>query len=382
MVKMNFDNLPIWDESSRYKGSIKWKDTPGNIVPFELDGITGEFEIISYNSEIREITFLYLGKTYKMKAKHFKDGHIADVVRNYSLDFKIEIGTMFEDYNRNIIILDRKKESRISKGKKRTDKLYRYKCNKCGYDCGAAIDRKTREYISDYWTEESNLLRGKSGCACCSVPAHVVVPHINSVLVTNPEVVAFFEGGKNEAEKYTFCSEDRIATVCPDCGRKRLNDISVKDLVKNHSINCPCSDKISYPEKVMYFLLEQLGVDFIFQLTYSVMSWCGEYKYDFFFEIDGAKYIIETHGLQHYEGQKRGRSLKREQENDINKKKRALANGIKTQNYIVIDCRLSQLQFIRKSIETSELNKVFNFSQIDWEKIQINACSSLVKKGL
>jgi len=91
--------------------------------------------------------------------------------------------------------------------------------------------------------------------------------------------------------------------------------------------------------------------------------------------------FVRTHGLQHYEetqGAYWG-SLEEIQSNDKDKEELAKENGI--DNYIVIDCRLSDMEFIRNSILKSDLPNLLNFKMedIDWLKCHEWACNSLVK---
>ena len=46
----------------------------------------------------------------------------------------------------------------------------------------------------------------------------------------------------------------------------------------------------------------------------------------------------------------------------------AIKNGIKSENYIVIDCRESNPKFIKDSIINSRLNEIFDLNKIDWNE--------------
>ena len=75
-----------------------------------------------------------------------------------------------------------------------------------------------------------------------------------------------------------------------------------------------------------------------------------------------------------------GGGLKNQQENDKNKYELAINNGIKPSNYIVIDCRYSDLDFIKNNIINSRFNKIFDLSNIDWLKIGQDSEKSIVKE--
>lgn len=108
-------------------------------------------------------------------------------------------------------------------------------------------------------------------------------------------------------------------------------------------------------------------------------------RYDFYFKFNNKGFIHETHGRQHYEktgeNSKFIKTLKEEQENDRIKKQLALNNGIKEENYIVIDCRKSELEFIKNNILKSRLNELFDLSKIDWLKAEEFALSNRVKEA-
>jgi hypothetical protein len=183
---------------------------------------------------------------------------------------------------------------------------------------------------------------------------------------------------------HTYSSHDEIYPTCPYCGRKKSNKMKVSNIYYKHSIGCSCSDKISYPEKVIFGVLEQLNLDFKTQLSKTTFKWCKDYKYDFYFELNNDQYIIETHGMQHYEDTSGVyiKTLKEEQENDRTKKELALYNGIKEDNYIIIDCRKSTLEWIRDNkdgILNSRLNELFDLSTINWNKVEESALSNWVK---
>lgn len=136
------------------------------------------------------------------------------------------------------------------------------------------------------------------------------------------------------------------------------------------------SDRISIPEKFMINTLKQLNLSFVTQLNKSTLKWCENYKYDFY--IPSLNMIVETHGEQHYEngfGRCGGRTSKEEQLNDKLKKELALNNNI--DNYIIIDCRKSEFDWLKENV-IKELNDYFNLSNINWELVWENSLKNLV----
>ena len=201
----------------------------------------------------------------------------------------------------------------------------------------------------------------------------------NTIFITHPHIVSMYSIKKEDAIKYSFGSNVKIIVKCPECGAEK--EIRIHNLIRKN-FNCPkCSDGVPYSEKFMFNVLEQLNIDFQTQLSKTTFKWCGNYKYDNY--LIKTKCIIETHGLQHYEIIKNtnwGKTLEEIQENDIEKEQLAKDNDIK--NYIVLDCRKSELEWIKDSLMTSELPELLNFKEedIDWLKCHEYACSNLIKK--
>lgn len=164
---------------------------------------------------------------------------------------------------------------------------------------------------------------------------------------------------------------------CLDC-----NKISTKrkplSRIVGHGFLCEyCSDSISIPEKFMANILNQLNIEFKTQLSKKDLTWCGYFKYDFY--LSKYSMIIETHGLQHYEEKKKNhwKTLEQEQMNDLFKYKCA-RNHI--DNYIVIDCKYSELNWLKENI-IKELSNYFDLSNIDWKLAWEESQSSLCVKA-
>ena len=290
-------------------------------------------------------------------------------VNKKTREFKIKIGQVFKDEKRDLIITYRE----YRKDKYNQDwKWYKYTCNKCGWAEG--------------WVTESGLLTQNTGCSCCH--NRTVVEGINDIPTTAPWMVKYFQGGYDEAKLYTRCSEKRIYPICPDCGRVRNISVKIAHIYETKSIGCKfCGDGKSYPEKFISYILEQLNITFITELSKTIFKWCEDKRYDFYFKHNNEDYIIETHGMQHYKegfekikSNKKARTVAEEQENDGYKKELALSNGINEENYIVIDCRKSELEFIKQNILNSRLSKIFDLNKVDWVKCEEGALSNLVKE--
>lgn len=203
-------------------------------------------------------------------------------------------------------------------------------------------------------TRWSHIKRGH-GCPMC---AGQIVSDKNSMKKIRPDLIKYLEN-KEDADKYSYSSSKTINLICPSCNSKRSMPINI---LAKHGFSCKvCSDGISVPEKFIINLFKQLEVDFNRQKSFS---WSDRKLYDFFAKDT----IIEANGIQHYEESPRGRSLKEEQENDLLKYNLAIQNGIKPENYIIIDARYSKFEWLKENC-IKELSGIYNLSQIDWNLI-------------
>jgi len=199
----------------------------------------------------------------------------------------------------------------------------------------------------------------------------------NIIAITHPHLVEYLVN-KEDAYKYSHGSREKVLMKCPDCGFEK--PITIKNYI-NQGFGCRrCGDGVSFPQKFLFNLLEQINKIFIPELSIKTFTWCNKYRYDFYInEING---IVETHGIFHYE-ENNGNWAKLEetQENDKNKEQLAKNNNI--QNYIVIDCRKSELEWIKNSIMQSDLPNLLNFKEedINWLKCYEYACKNLVKSA-
>ena len=365
MRKVFLEKLPrkYGKGANKDKLVIDWKNSIGYKVKFVYDDIEGEIEILDYNSKSQKLTIKYNNKIKPITSGCFVKCSLGDILVKITSDFKIEIGTIFKDEKRDITIIDRKIEEVKKENKKYKKgytilkrKWYKYKCNK--------------DFNED-WVEESLLLRGK-GCSKCAGR------YTDNMWNTHRELCEQLGVPKEIAETVTAGSNKPITFNCK-CGNEVT--INPNKITTYKSIGCKkCSDRSSYPEKFMFNVLTQLEINFIWQLTKGTFKWCDKYRYDFYFEYNNEKYIIETNGKQHYKECSRGRSLEEEQENDKLKYELAIQNGINPENYIVIDCRYSELDFIKQNILDSRLNEIFDLSYMDWNECEKFALKNIIKE--
>ena len=346
--KVFLDDLPKRGNRIDWENSIQYR------VRFLYDDIQGFIKILNYDKENEKLFIEYDNKNYNINTTIFKNCCLGRILNKKTKDFKIEIGQIFKDDKRDLIITDR--EYRDREDNKGNNKWYKYTCNKCGWTEG--------------WIVEGNLLKDQ-GCSCCSGKS--VVEGINDISTTALWMVKYFQGGYDEAKKYTRSCSKKIYPICPDCGKAKLKPMTINDLYIKKSTGCECGDGISYPEKFMISLLNQLKVKYIYQLSRTTFKWCGNYRYDFY--IPKYNIIIEMNGRQHYKETKGFyRTLEQEQGND--KIKRELANNKGIKQYIIIDCRESSMEWIKNNILRSSLDSLLDLSSVNWSKCEEFAINS------
>ena len=226
-----------------------------------------------------------------------------------------------------------------------------WKC-KHGHSWQSVIASVTREHVDKV-------------CPYCN--GHRVLIGFNDLWTMRPNVARLLVNS-DDGYKVTEYSNKKLWFECDKCRTKvkrRVNQIS------RYGFHCnSCTDGVSFGEKIITSLLNQLNIDFIHEASFE---WSDRKRYDFY--IESISTIIEIHGIQHYEESKTfRRSLQEEQENDLYKYNIAMFNGIK--NYIVIDCRYSDFDYIRKSILDSDLNDLFDLRDINWDKCNDATLSS------
>lgn len=339
----------------RKQGRIDWYNSLEYEVPFRYGDIEGILKIDDYDKKHNMLSITYLDKSgYELTTGALTRVALGKLLDVFSYGFTIDLDTHIHNEKVNINIIDRKYSG--------YNRKYQYRCNNCGYEG---------------WKTEHQIFN-LSGCPACEKFPHVVAVGINDITTTAPWMIKYFQGGYEEAKKYTKTSNELFYPICPNCGTLKNKMIPVSTLYNKMSIGCSkCSDGKSIPEKIMFNVLEQLNIIFICELSKKDLEWCEKYRYDFY--IPSERIIIETHGVQHYEIQKnRNRmTLEEQKRNDYNKEMRAKNNKIK--DYIIIDCRISEIEYIKESILNSKLKEYFDLSKIDWNRCLEFSHNSMVK---
>lgn len=83
-----------------------------------------------------------------------------------------------------------------------------------------------------------------------------------------------------DGENVVYNTNTKLCFVCPDCGREILR---TPKSFTNGIFSCRiCGDGVSFPEKFFLNMLDQLDVNYIYQLDKGAFEWCKNYRYDFF----------------------------------------------------------------------------------------------------
>jgi len=343
MRKVNTDNLP-----KDNKGRFKWKESVGYIVDFEYDEIIGKIEILSYDSDREKLSVIYDDVVHEIISTDFKNSKIGKMVGKYTSNFKIEIGTIFKDDKKDIIITNREVRDRVREKCIEKEKWYEYSCNVC--------------QSSGIWARETDMSR--YGCSACSGQQ---VTDKNSFATIKPELIKYFKNPQ-EAHQVTSRSMKYVDLICDKCDSEK--NIMV-DTLYSQGFKCPiCSDGLPITEKFLNGIFMELNIPIT---TQKVFDWATDKKYDVY--VERMNTIVEIHGEQHYTKTFCNKDLKEEQENDLLKYNLAMGNGIR--NYIVIDARYSKLDWLKENC-IKELSTHFNLYNIDWNKIWENSNDTIL----
>ena len=195
--------------------------------------------------------------------------------------------------------------------------------------------------------------------------------------VTNPEIIKYFVN-EEDAYKYSAQSGHVVEAKCPLCGYIKHYSIAT---LTNYTFSCNrCGDNVSYPNKFMFHLLKQIGIDFIPEISrrHKGFQWLNNYRCDFYFIHNKKQYFIEMDGAFHHRNL--FMSAEHVQKNDRLKDELAHEHNI---NVIRINCNYddrNKFAFICKSIQQSNLLNIFNLcaDDVDWVSCHEHGLSNLV----
>lgn len=285
---------------------------------------------------------------------------------------------------------------------KKDGKKRNFCCKGCNSIGQFIIDKYGKDYLNEVWSDKNNkspfefsrsgdkkiylnCLKNKNhkqyiikcsdyyngrGCNICA--NRKIIKGVNDIATTHPEFVRYF-ANEEDAYKYSFGSRKELLVKCPNCGC--IKTMTPSSMIR-YGFSCQkCGDGVSYPNKFMFSLLKQLGVDF--EVEYSP-KWIKPKRYDFY--LPDYKIIIEMDGGFHFKHNKK-RGLTKDEILAIDKYKdcTALENGIYT---IRIDCNYekgNRFSYIVNSINNNIISKIFNLDGINYKDCDEYATTSVVK---
>lgn len=362
-------------ENGNNKDQINWYECTNYTIHFIYNNIEDDLVIINrLDTKYLKIKVKYKDKEFEITTDRFKGCCLAYILEERTSEFRIEIGTRFQDDKRDITIIDRKKEIITREnGIHDERKYYKYKCNKCGFNGNKHYSSKDKEYKDEYWILESGLVKGV-GCACCGATSYISVENINSIYKTDPWMIPII--GEECAKTHTHGSKDKVEVTCPDCNKKRNVKLPINKIYAKRTMCCPkCGDGYSYPNKMMFNILTQLNIEFIPEYS---PDWIGLRKYDFY--IPSINLIIEMDGeLGHGNRMHKNSKITKEEslEIDIYKDEQARLHSIEV---IRIDCIICSLDYIKMNIE-NKLSNYLKIQKVNWLKVEEFALSNRVKEA-
>ena len=266
-------------------------------------------------------------------------------------------------------------------GKQLTNEEFQCRLSKMDTDVNTDDIYKTSKDIMTFYcskmhkwqAQAGSILYEHTGCPYCS--GRYAINGETDLLTVRPDVAKLLKD-ENDGHRYTAYSSQKTIFVCPECGTEQLKIISN---VCHQGLSCSvCSDGISYPNKFARNLLKQVGVDDV-KYEWSP-DWIAPYFYDNYFEYNNKKYILEMDGKMghgHNPNETPRNSGLYGIELDLYKDNMAEKRDIIV---IRIDCAYKTISdrfnYIRRSIESSVLNGMFDLYNIDWDLCNKSGMSS------
>ena len=341
---------------------IDWKNSYGCIVPFLYRNHTGELMVLDC-PDLDRIRVRYDKNEYIITKEALKRCCLGKLFHFAVTDnFKYDVGDIVEDNDSPLLILDclRLTNKRI--------KGYRVRCLTCDYE---------------FNVREGNLNKGDRCPACRNL---VTVKGKNDIWTTDPDIAKYLTNPE-DGYKFVRRSNKKVDCTCPDCnyhiGLKILSDITTRGL------SCPrCGDGISYPNRFLRNVLDQLNVNYIPECTFD---WCSFPDYNNPSKIAHGIYdccipdlrvIIEMDGGLGHGNICHSRSTVSKEESIYKDKCKDMCAYKNGYTVIRIDCfykgHENKFHKCKNSLIQSELSKIFDFSNIDWKKIDLQSQKSMI----
>lgn len=191
----------------------------------------------------------------------------------------------------------------------------------------------------------------------------------NNFNVTHPEYTKYLKD-PNDGYYYSSGSNKKVWWKCPDCNYEY--ELSFNKF-KQRAYKCTnCNDHVSYGEKFVCNLLDQLKAQYIRE---KVFSWSKGKRYDFY--ISSKKIIIEVNGKQHYKTCFSSQTAEERQIADMDKIITAVLHGFDENTYIILPyIETCNKEYMKTTILNSPLSQIYDLSKINWNQCDLYALTN------
>jgi hypothetical protein len=239
---------------------------------------------------------------------------------------------------------------------------------KCWFKCSRGIHESELKDINTFTSKENNAI----SCNRCGSFGQWLIDKYGK------DAIEEYWSNKNKVDifKIGYGSKKNVLLKCPVCNNEKFIP---PNRFTRQGLGCnKCSDGISYPNKIAFNILEQLNVKFINEYS---PDWVKPRRYDFYFEIDSKKYILEMDGGLGHGNSNKLSNISEEESKFLDDEKDRLAHE---HNIVIIriNCNYGmhdRLDFIKNNLLHSKLIDLFDLSKVDWKKCHKFACNSFVK---
>lgn len=253
----------------------------------------------------------------------------------------------------------------IIPGKQKYSKMYVYECLIC------------------HCKDSKNITQVHNGVGCSVCAKRKIVKGINDIATTDPWMVGYFQN-INDTYAYASNSSKKLLVKCKYCGRNRDAPESPNSIYRLHGISCPCRDKISFPNKVIFAIMEQLKekgniVDFKRELT--ITDGTKNYSVDMaFYDRNLHQYFVEMDSKFGHGYEPTGKIIKKDifETLLVDYTKDELAEKYDAK-MIRISIHKNEKEYVIKQFNDSELSKITNLNLIDWDEVFKFAYGNIIK---
>lgn len=335
-------------------GYIQWEQSIGKTFTFKLEGLDKihTLKLVNYSSSSKINVCVDDAIYFDEYRWRLSEGTFVYKLGMMGCIFKYNIGDVVDDLEILKYVRMRNCNTRFG---------YLVKCIHDGY----------------IYEIRADILNSHKTRRCPVCVNQKIIKGVNSVSTTNPELVRWFKN-KEDADNISRHSTQYSLFKCPYCGNEFKYQLNA--IPEGQDPPCRCKKDISYAEKMMRNIFEQLDINYTYQLSKKHFIWCQNYRYDFYFVLNGNQYIVEMdgglgHGNVNYIGEvdTEGKYVDNIKNDLANKHNITL---------IRIDCFYKALEerfeYIKNNILISDLKNILNLSSIDWNEVKKSSDNPLL----